>query len=394
MPSHKPTTSEHPGHPTFPGDITVDTFLREYWQKRPLLIRNAFPDVQSPLTPDELAGLACEEDVNARIVFEHHENGPWHVVHGPLHEDDFSDLPEEDWTLLVTDVEKHVAEARALIDRFRFIPDWRIDDLMISYAPRGGSVGPHTDAYDVFLIQVHGQRRWMINEDYDDTCIEGLELRILQRFSAAKAWVLDPGDMLYLPPNVAHHGIAVNECMTCSVGFRAPSYSSIIGEYAESIAARINPELRYRDPDLECQRSPAEITPAALARVRSIIADQLTVNNDSLARWFGGYCSESRSGTHPIPPGQTFASYHELTASLMTQNRIRQSPAVKFLFAGSGDSTLLFVDGNSYATSRVFASAIADNRSITAQQLIEAVSSDADQQVLLELCHSGYLLIE
>ena len=379
---------------SFPGDISTERFLREYWQKRPLLIRNAFPDIQSPLTPDELAGLACEEDVNARIVFERHERGPWHVVHGPLTEADFSDLPDTHWTLLVTDVEKHVPAARELIDRFRFIPDWRIDDLMISYAPEGGSVGPHTDAYDVFLIQVHGQRRWMINENHDNACIEGLELRILQRFSASKAWVLGPGDMLYLPPNVAHHGIAINECMTCSVGFRAPSYSNIISEYAENIAMRIDEKLRYRDPDLECQRNPAEITAAALERIRSIIADQLTVNDDSLVRWFGAYCSESRSGTHAVPPERTFAGYHDLTVSLLTHHCIRQSPAAKFLFAGIGNSTLLFVDGNSYPTSRRFASTIAANRSISAQQLIEAVSSNADQQALLELYHNGYLLIE
>jgi len=346
------------------------------------------------LTPDELAGLACEDGVNSRIVFERHSLGPWHVEHGPFNDDDFSSLPEHDWTLLVTDVEKHVPEARQFIDRFRFIPDWRTDDLMISYAPEGGSVGPHTDAYDVFLIQVHGQRRWMINPEYDDTCLEGPELSILKHFTAARAWILDPGDMLYLPPNVAHHGIAVNECMTCSVGFRAPSYRSVVSEYAESIAAGIDQSLRYEDPDLQCQQHPAEITNGALTRIRSMVAKNLRVEDDSFVRWFGRYCSESRGGTHAIPRDEPIASYDELTTGLTTESQITQSPAAKFLFARTGDSALLFVDGNSFTASPLFASTIADNRSITAQQLIESIDCDADQLVIVELCNRGYLLVE
>ncbi len=379
---------------TFPGDISVETFLQEYWQKKPLLIRNAFPGIQSPLTPDEFAGLACEDDANSRIVFEHHDQGHWHVLHGPLNEDDFSDLPEKNWTLLVTDVEKHVPEARDLFDRFRFIPDWRIDDLMISYAPEGGSVGPHTDAYDVFLIQTHGQRRWMINQDYDDTCLEGTELRILEHFTAAEDWTLDPGDMLYLPPNIAHYGIALNECMTCSVGFRAPSISNMVSEYAENLAADIDQSLRYEDPDLVCTPSPAEISPDALKRISSIIAAQLIVDDERLVRWFGEFSSESRSGMHTELPDNPISTYDELAASLTTDDIITQSPAVKFLFArSSDDKALLFVDGTSFTTSQAFASALTDNREINARHLIESANDQADQQTLLELYNCGYLII-
>ena len=378
---------------TFPGDISVETFLHDYWQKKPLLIRNAFPGIQSPLTPDELAGLACEDDANSRIVFEQHEQGHWHVQHGPLNEDDFSDLPEKNWTLLVTDVEKHVPAARELIDRFRFIPDWRIDDLMISYAPEGGSVGPHTDAYDVFLIQTHGQRRWMLNQDFDDTCLQGTELRILEHFTAAQDWILNPGDMLYLPPNVAHYGIALNECMTCSVGFRAPSISNLVSEYAENLAANIDQALRYEDPDLLCQQSPAEISPDALKKIRSIIAEQLTVDDARLLRWFGEFSSESRSGLHTQPPDKAISTYDELAASLTAESIIAQSPAVKFLFARNNDTALLFVDGTCYTASPAFASALTDKREINARSLFESVDGQADQQTLLELYHCGCLLI-
>jgi len=379
---------------TFPGDISVENFLRDYWQKKPLLIRNAFPGIQSPLTADELAGLACEHDVNSRIVFEQHEQGHWHVKHGPLREDDFSDLPEKNWTLLVTDVEKHVPEAQCLIDRFRFIPDWRIDDLMISYAPEGGSVGPHTDAYDVFLVQTHGQRRWMLNEDFDDACLEGTELRILEHFSAAQDWVLDPGDMLYLPPNIAHYGIAVNECMTCSVGFRAPSVSNMVSEYAESLAADIDQALRYQDPDLASQQNPAEISVDALRRIKTLIAERLTIDDNGLMRWFGEFSSESRSGAHPHPPQIMLTSYDELAALLASGHVIAQSPAAKFLFTGDNESALLFVDGASYATSRVFASTLTEHRELDGLLLMQSVIDQFDQQALLELYNSGCLLLQ
>jgi 50S ribosomal protein L16 3-hydroxylase len=394
MPTSRPTKSDSPCHPSFAGDITVESFLQDYWQKKPLLVRNAFPDISSPLTADELAGLACEDDANSRIVFEQHAQGHWHVLHGPLHEEDFNDLPEKNWTLLVTDVEKHVPAAKQLIDHFRFIPDWRIDDLMISYAPEGGSVGPHTDAYDVFLIQTQGQRRWMINKDYDSSCLEGTELRILQHFTAAEDWILNPGDMLYLPPNIAHYGIALNECITCSVGFRAPSLSNMVSEYAETIAAAIDQELRYEDPDLECQHHPAEISQDALARIRSMITEQLKVNDESVKRWFGEFSSEPRCGMHPCPVEETVSSYADLTALLAADSMISQSPVTKMLYTRNGNGALLFVDGTSHATSLEFAITLTDNRNITAQRLMACVSDPADQQLLLELYNNGCLLID
>ena len=377
----------------FPGDLSIDTFLQEYWQKKPLLVRNAFPGFECPLTPDELAGLACEDDVNARIVFEQHAQGAWHVLHGPLRDDDFTSLPEKNWTLLVTDVEKHVAEARELIDRFRFIPDWRIDDLMISYAPEGGSVGPHTDAYDVFLIQAHGQRHWLINKDFDAACIEDTELRILQHFTPADDWILDPGDMLYLPPNIAHHGIALNECMTCSVGFRAPSVCNMVSEYAEYIAADIDQNLRYEDPDLQTQPHPAEISPGSLARIMTMMAARLTVDNDSLLRWFGAFSSESRAGLHTHRPDTRYSGFNGLSAALTADSILTQSPASKFLFCQYQDGALLFVDGISYTTSLSFAETLTDTREVPATRLLASTQDRNDEDTLLTLCNNGCLLI-
>ena len=379
---------------TFPGDISVETFLQDYWQKQPLLIRNAFPAIKNPLTPDELAGLACEDDANARLVFEQHEQGNWHVQHGPFDEQDFEDLPEKNWTLLVTDVEKQVPEARALIDRFRFIPDWRIDDLMISYAPEGGSVGPHTDAYDVFLIQTHGQRRWMINSDYDDACLDGTELRILAHFSAAQEWVLEPGDMLYLPPNIAHHGVAVNECMTCSVGFRAPAINDMVVAYAEHIASGIQQALRYQDPALTCQQNPAEISNDALTRIEAMIAGQLAVTGQRVQHWFGEYCSEPRSGMQNDTPQTLYSSCNELISALHRDRIIAQSPASKFLFIRTGaDEALLFVDGISYPTSQAFAITLTERRDNPIHVLLDSLDSENDRQALLELYNNGSLTL-
>ena len=394
MPTNRQNGSEFACAPRFPGDITTDTFLHEYWQKQPLLVRNAFPHIQSPLTPSELAGLACEDDVNARLVIEHHELGPWHVVHGPLTEDDFNELPETHWTLLVTDVDKQVPAARALIDRFRFIPDWRIDDLMISYAPEGGSVGPHSDAYDVFLIQTSGQRRWMINREFDDTCVENTELRILQHFDASEDWVLDPGDMLYLPPNIAHYGIALNDCMTCSVGFRAPSLSNIISEYAEFIAATIDREQCFQDPDLAYQQNPAEIRHAALTRIKTLLTEQLTIDDDKLIQWFGEFSSEARSGLHPEPPEKQYMSFHDFCTALIPENRIAQAPVSKFLYVRRQHRAWLFVDGKTYVTSVVFAAALSDNRSLGVQHVLASIADPADERVLLDLYNNGQVLLQ
>jgi len=199
--------------------------------------------------------------------------------------------------------------------------------------------------------------------------------------------------MLYLPPNIAHYGIALNQCMTCSVGFRAPSYSSMVSEYAEYLTANTDPALRYKDPDLVGQQNPAEISPDALKRIKSIITAQLSVDEDSLMRWFGEFSSESRSGMHTQPPEKPVSTYDELTASLTTESIITQSPAAKFLFARDNDTALLFVDGSCYSTSLILAQALTDKREMTAQQLIESTHSQADQRALLELYNCGYLLI-
>ena len=227
------------GAPSFPIEIDAAAlpplgmapaeFLRDYWQKRPLLIRNAFPaftapDFVPPISPEDLAGLACEDTALSRIVAHDRERDHWMLRNGPFPEEMFPDMPDHDWTLLVQDVDKWDADVAALIDRFDFLPRWRIDDIMVSFAAPGGSVGAHVDQYDVFLLQAQGHRRWQIDASENPALDfrNDVDLRLLQRFTPSHDWLVGPGDMLYLPPGVPHHGVAEDACLTYSIGMRAP----------------------------------------------------------------------------------------------------------------------------------------------------------------------------
>ncbi|HEY6893489.1 MAG TPA: cupin domain-containing protein, partial [Rhodanobacteraceae bacterium] len=227
-------------------------FLRDYWQKKPLLIRGAFADLRAPLTPDDLAGLSCEPSALSRIVVHENKRDRWKLRTGPFDAGDFAKLPKRDWTLLVQDVDKWDADVAALLPHFAFLPRWRIDDIMVSYAVDGGSVGAHVDNYDVFLLQGLGQRRWMISTDphAPKATRDDADIKLLRAFAPTHAWVLEAGDMLYLPPGVPHHGVAIGECMTYSVGMRAPSRAELLVDFAETFAAEWPEELRFGDPDL------------------------------------------------------------------------------------------------------------------------------------------------
>ena len=279
------------------------TFLRDYWQKRPLLIRNAFPCYASPVEPEDLAGLACEDGVLARLIEHDKANDAWKVRHGPFAEEDFPGLPDHDWTLLVQDVDKWDADIRALIPRFGFLPRWRIDDIMISFAARGGSVGAHVDQYDVFLLQGKGHRRWQIDAGPNPPLgfRDDVELKLLREFRPTHDWVLAPGDMLYLPPGVPHHGVAEDHCLTISLGMRAPSAAELLGDYVDSLAADAPDALRYTDPDLAPPADPFEIDDAAMHRVVAALRELRMDDPDRFGDWFGGFITTYRSAVQPAP---------------------------------------------------------------------------------------------
>lgn len=276
------------------GGISAREFLRDYWQKKPLLVRQAIPGFESPVSPDELAGLSLEEEVESRLVIEHGET-PWELRRGPFSEDTYQNLPERDWTLLVQAVDQLVPEVAELIEHFRFLPNWRIDDVMVSFAAPGGGVGPHFDNYDVFLLQAHGQRRWRVGQmcDSESKMLKHADLRILADFQGTDEWVLEPGDMLYLPPRLAHFGTAEDACMTYSLGFRAPSAAEVLTHFTDFLAQFLPDEERYSDADMLPIEDPHQIQSDALDRLRAMLTEHMG-DERLLLTWFGQFMTEPR----------------------------------------------------------------------------------------------------
>jgi 50S ribosomal protein L16 3-hydroxylase len=273
------------------GGITVNEFLREYWQKKPLLIRQAFPGFGGLLDPQKLIALACTEDIQARLVTQ--RRGKFELRQAPFDLKDLENLGKTKWTVLVQGVNHYLPEAAELLKHFAFIPHARLDDLMVSYAPKGGGVGPHFDSYDVFLLQGAGHRRWQISAQTDRNLIAGAPLRILRDFKVEQEWVLEAGDMLYLPPHYAHNGIAEDDCMTYSIGFRTPAYQELAEQFLVYLQDRIEVDGMYDDPDLKTQKHPSEISAAMLHQAAQAI-NKVRWDREDIANFLGCYLSEPK----------------------------------------------------------------------------------------------------
>src|SRR5258706_10022409 len=229
-----------------PAGIDPAHFMRRHWQREPLLVRGAFPGFADPLSPREVLALASSPDASSRLV--RRRGASWSVEHGPIASSRIKQRPRRDWTVLVQDANHFAARAADLLAGFDFISHARVDDVMVSYAPPGGSGGPHLDSYDVFLRQGLGRRRWQISRQADRSLVPGIDLKVLQRFVPESEWVLEAGDMLYLPPGVAHHGVAESESLTWSIGFRAPSDAELVAGFLDFLRDRLEPTGRYGDP--------------------------------------------------------------------------------------------------------------------------------------------------
>ena len=382
-----------------PEGLDAPRFLREYWQKKPLLIRRGWPGFDDPLSPEELAGLACEEGVEARLVLQGAGSKPWQLRHGPFGEEDFAELPETHWSLLVHDAEKQLPELHAIIEPFRFIPDWRIDDLMISYAAPGGSVGPHSDDYDVFLLQGLGRKRWQIDTKPTaaDKILPETELRILTDFTAEREWILEPGDILYLPPKIAHHGIALDSCLTYSIGFRAPGMRDLVGGFLAYLMDDLDPDARYADPDLSVQDNPGEITATALSKVRNCLLQQLSTDAGMIESWFGRFITEPKPGFEAVP-AEKGLSAAQIETHLSSGGRLTRNPGSRFAYVdhGSGE-TALFVDGQEFVLgpeAAFLAPLLCRYRTLDAARLQSALTQPAAHALLVDLINEGYLIIE
>ncbi|MDH5357249.1 MAG: cupin domain-containing protein [Gammaproteobacteria bacterium] len=332
--------------------LSQQEFLIQYWQKKPLLIRQAFADFESPVSPDDLAGLACEPEIESRLIEEKGSDGAWQVTHGPLSEDIFDRLPASHWTMLVQDVDKHLPELQSLLDPFRFIPDWRRDDLMISYAPEFGTVGPHTDGYDVFLLQAMGSRRWQISDQpvYDASLIDGLDLQIMAEFTADQAWDLQPGDMLYLPPYFAHHGVALNDCMTFSFGFRAPSRVDMLDAVINTMMEQGLGKSRYSDPDLIVTQHGSEIDSNAVVRLKQMLHHAIDEAEPFLATALGKFVTDTKSSLVDLAT-ETFseqASITELNSQFEQGYELARNPYYRFAWTANEMNGQLFMGGETY----------------------------------------------
>jgi len=380
-----------------PQGMSAETFLAEYWQKKPLLIKAAFPSFNTPLSPDEIAGMACEEGIESRLILERDGDTKWQLSHGPFDESIFSELPQSHWTLLIQEVHKYVPELAQLLESFRFIPNWRIDDIMVSYSPVDGSVGPHVDQYDVFLLQGLGRKRWQVStaEASDGDLIPDIDLQILSYFEAEQCWELEEGDMLYLPPGVIHHGVALEESLTYSVGFRAPAEGDLITSFIDYLAEeRFSPE-HYQDPDLTLQQHPGEISAASLQRVREII-NSIPVNDDDLACWFGQVVTESKSGER-VEPNSKALSVDAFVKRFQQEDTLFRCELSRFACIEQENAMLLFVAGTLTTLSSEMKAAVyllCDQRMHIATEWAPLLEIPDNIALLCRLYNEGHLYFD
>ena len=370
-------------------------FLREYWQKKPLLIRNAFPGFVSPVQPEDLAGLACEDGVLARLIEHDKADDSWRVRHGPFTETDFTTLPDHDWTLLVQDMDKWDADIRALLAGFAFLPRWRIDDVMVSFAAAGGSVGAHIDQYDVLLLQAQGRRHWQIDASANPPLgfSPDVELKLLREFHPTHDWVLEPGDMLYLPPGVPHHGIAVDHCLTFSVGMRAPSAAELLGDFVDTLAADAPEDLRYTDPGLAPASDANEIDGEAMARVVEAL-NLLRMNDaDALGDWFGAFITTYRCAVEPAADDAGRARI-EVEWDLAHGAVILRHPWSRMAWRRAHGKR----GGRLYAGGRVLALPVRDARRLAAAEAVDAALYDslgqAGRDAVFALLDAGHYRLQ
>jgi 50S ribosomal protein L16 3-hydroxylase len=310
--------------------MSAQAFLRDYWQKKPLLIPQALPNFQAPIGPNDLASIACMPDALARVIAGRGKR--FSVQHGPFDAAFFAELPPQHWTLLVQNVDRWDDGVRTLLDAFDFLPRWRIEDVMVSYAVRGGSVGAHTDQYDVFLLQAAGQRRWQIDAPGADHTLQSHSaIKLLKRFTPAQTMVLSAGDMLYLPPGVGHHGVALDDaCMTFSIGLRAPSDAELLADFAGFILHHADESDRYRDADLQPRANSFAIDPQDTARAKAAITRALQQGDAGFADWFAGFVTRYRANALP----NQNRSPRKYSLTLQADVLLRPSPHYRFAQRG------------------------------------------------------------
>jgi len=363
--------------------LPAHRFLRDHWQKKPLLLRNALPESGAIATPAALFELAARDDMESRLV--QRRGRGWHVRHGPFDPRELRRLPRSGWTLLVNGINHALPAAQRLLDAFSFVPYARFDDVMASYAPPGGGVGPHFDHYDVFLVQGEGRRRWRISRQRDLALVAGAPLRILRRFRPTRDWVLGTGDLLYLPPRCAHDGIAVDSCITYSVGFRAPQAQELASGFLDYLQDRVRLAGIYEDPGLEPARHPARLDDNMVRAARKTLA-RIRWSGAEVARFLGCHLTEPKAHVvYPRPPRPLGARTFAAQAS---RRGLRLALPTRMLFRGS----TLFMNGESVdagARAAGLLARFADRRALPAGARLDAESA----ALLHQWYRVGYIVL-
>ncbi|UXY14579.1 cupin domain-containing protein [Chitiniphilus purpureus] len=352
---------------TLLGGLTPAQFLADYWQKKPLLIRQAVTDFPELIDLARLKALAQRDDVQSRLI--EFKRDRWHLAHGPFEARRFNRLGECDWTLLVQDVNHHIEHIDRLLHRFDFLPYYRLDDLMISYAPPGGSVGPHYDSYDVFLLQVGGAKRWQISADDAGNFIEDAPIRVLKSFTSEQEWVLEHGDMLYLPPKYAHYGVALTAGMTYSIGFRAPTSQEIVGRFLDFLQDELRIEGMYADPGRQPTAEPGLIDDG-FARDIAGMLQHIRWDEQQIARFAGRYFTEPKPHVYFEPPEAPLA--YEAFCAAVASGGVTLDLKTQLLYDAAG----FYINGDDLAAAPQASAALktlANRRALPAGEYDETV---------------------
>lgn len=327
--------------------FSAEEFLQQYWQKKPVLLPDFIPEFNDAISAEELAGLACEEFVESRLITQP-EKGHWQLQNGPFSESEFTALPDKNWTVLVQAVDQWLEEVANIKTLFNFIPSWRIEDIMISYASPGGGVGPHFDYYDVFLLQGSGKRRWQLGPrcDSETQLKTGSELGILQNFESIEEFQLNPGDALYIPPRFAHWGTAESDSLCYSIGFRAPSIAEMIEGFSDFLIKEQDQGLRHEDNKLSPEHRKGQIELSALEPSFHMLTERLN-NKQKFINWFGCYTSQPK---YPelIVPLETELSSSDFAYLVNEGVYLQRNPCSRFAFIESQNDlkTYCFADGS------------------------------------------------
>ncbi len=383
------------------GDLSAEEFLADYWQQKPLLIRNAVADFTDPLTADELAGLAMEECIESRLISTDSQTGQCKLSHGPFASDELQALGEQNWTLLVQAVDQWVESVAALRAQCSFLPQWRMDDVMVSLATPGGGVGPHFDQYDVFLLQGQGSRLWRIGPPCDASTaqFDNGGLKCIAPFHPLEQHTLYSGDVLYVPPGIAHWGIAQTDCLTYSIGFRAPSHAEVLSEWSHSVASSLTDQLRYTDPaPTELAKSVANgsslIDSKVIDRLQHILQHYVD-DRDALANWFGSWVTEQKYSE--LEPEPEIITGQNLQALLGEHTHLQRSLATRVALSQLQAGWMLFVNGAATpipAGSLEFAQLLVEQDNIAVDTLLPYCQSSENNHLLTQLITSGsYILI-